>query len=50
MPPGEYSLAPLGRDTLAVVYAGGIGRFASWSLLLGGMIGQWLALTPGTAP
>jgi 3-oxoadipate enol-lactonase len=41
-PRGEYSIARLGRDALALADALGIGQFAFCGLSLGGMIGQWL--------
>jgi len=41
--PGDYSIAELGRDVLAIVDACGVERFAFCGLSLGGMIGQWLA-------
>jgi 3-oxoadipate enol-lactonase / 4-carboxymuconolactone decarboxylase len=47
-PPGEYDLALLARDLLAVADAAGIGRFDLVGVSLGGMIGQWLGLNaPG---
>jgi 3-oxoadipate enol-lactonase/4-carboxymuconolactone decarboxylase len=42
-PPGDYTIASLGGDVLAVVDALGIRQFAFCGLSLGGMIGQWLA-------
>jgi 3-oxoadipate enol-lactonase/4-carboxymuconolactone decarboxylase len=41
--PGDYSIAELGRDVLAIVDACGVERFAFCGLSLGGMIGLWLA-------
>ena len=41
--PGDYSIAALGADALAVADAAGAERFAFCGLSLGGMIGQWLA-------
>jgi 3-oxoadipate enol-lactonase / 4-carboxymuconolactone decarboxylase len=43
-PPGDYSIAELGQDVLAIVDACGVQRFAFCGLSLGGMIGQWLAV------
>jgi 3-oxoadipate enol-lactonase/4-carboxymuconolactone decarboxylase len=40
---GDYSIAQLGADALALADALGIERFAFCGLSLGGMIGQWLA-------
>jgi 3-oxoadipate enol-lactonase/4-carboxymuconolactone decarboxylase len=42
-PPGDYSIAELGRDVLAIADACHLARFAFCGLSLGGMIGQWLA-------
>lgn len=42
--PGDYSLALLGSDVLAVMDAAGVAKAALCGLSLGGMIGQWLAL------
>ncbi|HVL69682.1 MAG TPA: 3-oxoadipate enol-lactonase [Vicinamibacterales bacterium] len=42
--PGDYTIAQLGRDALALADALGIGRFAFCGLSIGGMIGQWLAV------
>lgn len=42
--PGDYSIAQLGRDALAVADAAGVERFAFCGLSLGGMIGLWLAV------
>ena len=42
-PVGDYSIAELGRDVLAIADARGLERFAFCGLSLGGMIGQWLA-------
>src|SRR5690348_10146466 len=41
---GDYSIAQLGRDALAVADAAGLETFAFCGLSLGGMIGQWLAV------
>jgi len=41
-PAGEYSIARLGLDVLAVADVLDIDRFAFCGLSLGGMIGQWL--------
>jgi 3-oxoadipate enol-lactonase / 4-carboxymuconolactone decarboxylase len=41
-PAGEYSIALLGRDVLALADALKIQKFAFCGLSLGGMIGQWL--------
>lgn len=46
-PEGEYTMAQLGRDVLAVADAAGVGRFRYMGLSIGGMIGMWLA---GNAP
>ena len=43
-PPGDYALAELGEDILAVMDAAGVRNAAYCGLSLGGMIGQWLAL------
>lgn len=43
-PAGDYDLATLGRDVLALVDALGIRRFAFCGVSLGGMIGQWLGI------
>jgi 3-oxoadipate enol-lactonase/4-carboxymuconolactone decarboxylase len=42
-PAGDYSIAELGRDVLALADACAVPRFAFCGLSLGGMIGQWLA-------
>lgn len=42
--PGDYRIAQLGADALALADALGIARFAFCGVSLGGMIGQWLAL------
>ena len=42
--PGDYTIAELGGDVLALADALGIARFAFCGLSLGGMIGQWLAV------
>lgn len=41
--PGEYSIAMLAQDLLALADALDIDRFALCGLSLGGMIGQWIA-------
>jgi 3-oxoadipate enol-lactonase / 4-carboxymuconolactone decarboxylase len=41
-PDGEYTIAALAGDVLAIADACGIQRFALCGLSLGGMIGQWL--------
>ena len=46
-PAGDYTIAQLGRDVLAVVAAIGQGGFAYCGLSLGGMVGQWLGLNAG---
>ena len=43
VPAGDYSIAALARDVLALTNALGIEQFAFCGLSLGGMIGQWLA-------
>ncbi|HET7221200.1 MAG TPA: 3-oxoadipate enol-lactonase [Vicinamibacterales bacterium] len=43
-PPGDYSIAQLAQDVLAIADACGVDRFAFCGLSLGGMIGQWLAV------
>lgn len=43
-PDGDYSVAQLGRDALALADALGVGRFAFCGLSLGGLVGQWLGL------
>ena len=42
--PGDYTIAQLGNDVLAIANACGIAEFAFCGLSLGGMIGQWLAV------
>ena len=42
-PAGDYAIADLGRDVLALADSCGVTRFAFCGLSLGGMIGQWLA-------
>ena len=42
-PPGDYTIAQLGRDVLALTDALEIETFAFCGLSMGGMIGQWLA-------
>ena len=39
---GDYSIAELAQDVLALADACGVARFAFCGLSLGGMIGQWL--------
>jgi 3-oxoadipate enol-lactonase / 4-carboxymuconolactone decarboxylase len=41
-PEGEYTIAGLAGDVLALADACGVGRFAFCGLSIGGMIGQWL--------
>jgi 3-oxoadipate enol-lactonase/4-carboxymuconolactone decarboxylase len=41
-PAGEYSLAQLGQDALAVADAAGAARFHYAGISLGGMVGMWL--------
>jgi 3-oxoadipate enol-lactonase/4-carboxymuconolactone decarboxylase len=41
-PPGDYTVASLAGDVLALTSALGIDRFAFCGLSIGGMIGQWL--------
>ena len=43
VPIGDYTIAGLARDVLALADALGIERFAFCGLSLGGMTGQWLA-------
>jgi 3-oxoadipate enol-lactonase/4-carboxymuconolactone decarboxylase len=43
-PPGDYSIAELGSDVLAIADACDVRRFAFCGLSLGGMIGQWIAV------
>ncbi len=40
--PGEYTIAQLGRDVIALADAIGLDHFAFCGLSIGGMIGQWL--------
>lgn len=42
--PGDYTIAQLGADVLAIADACGVRQFAWCGLSLGGMIGQWLAV------
>jgi 3-oxoadipate enol-lactonase/4-carboxymuconolactone decarboxylase len=42
-PQGDYTIAGLGADVLALADACGVREFAFCGLSLGGMIGQWLA-------
>src|SRR5262245_61983169 len=41
---GDYSVADLGRDVLALADDCGVKQFAWCGLSLGGMIGQWLGV------
>ena len=43
-PPGDYTIAQLAGDVIALVDALGVRRFAFCGLSLGGMIGQWLGV------
>ena len=43
-PPGPYSIADLGADTLALMDRLGIERADYCGLSIGGMVGQWLAI------
>ncbi|MEN9316597.1 MAG: hypothetical protein RIS35_2990 [Pseudomonadota bacterium] len=43
VPPGDYSMAQLGGDVLAVADAAGAMRFHYAGVSIGGMIGMWLA-------
>jgi len=43
-PQGDYTIASLGADVLALADACGVREFAFCGLSLGGMIGQWLAV------
>lgn len=43
-PPGDYALADLGRDALAVLDAAGAARASVCGVSLGGMTAQWLGL------
>jgi 3-oxoadipate enol-lactonase/4-carboxymuconolactone decarboxylase len=43
-PGGDYTIAELGNDVLALADACGVRQFAFCGLSLGGMIGQWLAV------
>lgn len=45
--PGDYTIAQLGDDALALADALALDRFAFCGLSLGGMIGQWLAANAG---
>jgi 3-oxoadipate enol-lactonase/4-carboxymuconolactone decarboxylase len=42
-PAGDYAIADLARDVLALADSCGVTQFAFCGLSLGGMIGQWLA-------
>jgi 3-oxoadipate enol-lactonase len=44
VPPGDYAIADLGCDVLAVCDHLDVDRFAFCGLSLGAMVGQWLAL------
>jgi 3-oxoadipate enol-lactonase len=46
-PPGEYAMAELAGEALALAGALGVERFAFCGLSLGGMIGQWLGAHAG---
>jgi len=46
-PPGEYTLAMLAQDALAVADAAGAQRFSYAGISLGGMIGMWLGVHAG---
>src|SRR5690349_22562634 len=46
-PAGEYTLAELGRDALALLDHLGLERVAWCGVSIGGMIGQWLAAHAG---
>jgi 3-oxoadipate enol-lactonase/4-carboxymuconolactone decarboxylase len=46
-PAGDYTIAELARDVLAVVDATGRTRFSYCGLSLGGMVGQWLGAHAG---
>jgi 3-oxoadipate enol-lactonase/4-carboxymuconolactone decarboxylase len=46
-PPGDYTVALLAQDVLAVADAAGLERFDYCGISLGGMIGQWLGLHAG---
>jgi 3-oxoadipate enol-lactonase/4-carboxymuconolactone decarboxylase len=46
-PSGDWSVADLGRDVLALMDALGIDRFAFCGLSIGGMVGQWLGIHAG---
>jgi 3-oxoadipate enol-lactonase len=43
-PAGEYTLAQLGEDALAILDAAQVGRAHLCGLSLGGLIGQWLSI------
>ena len=45
VPPGPYEIADLGRDVLALLDRLGIERAAYCGLSIGGMVGQWLAIS-----
>ena len=47
VPAGDYSIAGLAADALAIADALGIERFAFCGLSIGGMIGQWLGAHAG---
>jgi 3-oxoadipate enol-lactonase/4-carboxymuconolactone decarboxylase len=46
-PAGEYTVALLARDVLAVADAAGLVRFDYCGISLGGMIGQWIGIHAG---
>jgi 3-oxoadipate enol-lactonase/4-carboxymuconolactone decarboxylase len=46
-PPGDYTMALLAQDVLAVADAAGAERFDYCGISIGGMIGQWLGLNAG---
>ena len=41
-PPGDYTMAMLGEDALAVADAAGARRFSYMGISIGGMVGMWL--------
>jgi 3-oxoadipate enol-lactonase/4-carboxymuconolactone decarboxylase len=45
IPPGEYSVADLGNDVVALLDALNLSQVAFCGLSLGGAVGQWLALS-----
>lgn len=46
-PSGEYTLADLAGDALAVADAAGVRRFSYAGISLGGMVGMWLGIHAG---